>query len=97
MTQKTLYTIIRSYGLTISKDYNEYRVNFKNGEEATAYYTDDKEDALNTAKRMASGIMTINVQQLDPVQRILVEGRAIANMKKELHTQLRNLLEGTTK
>ncbi len=32
---------------------NEYRVNFKAGKEATAYYTDDADDALGTARAMS--------------------------------------------
>lgn len=35
----------------------EHRVNFKNGREATAYYTDDKDDAHATAAHMAKNIM----------------------------------------
>jgi hypothetical protein len=30
-----------------------YRVNFRDGNETTAYYTDDLEDAVNTAVEMA--------------------------------------------
>lgn len=38
--------------VTIIKDpgYNEYRVPGKKGTEASAYYTDDKEDAILTAQ-----------------------------------------------
>ncbi len=41
-------------GMTISwkSDAEEYRVNFRNGTEATAYYTSDSADALATAKDM---------------------------------------------
>ena len=42
-TKKTPKTI------TIRKKYNEYRVPGKKGTEASAYYTDDKEDAILTA------------------------------------------------
>jgi hypothetical protein len=31
----------------------KYRVNFRDGNETTAYYTDDLEDAVNTAVEMA--------------------------------------------
>jgi hypothetical protein len=31
----------------------KYRVNFRDGNESTAYYTDDLEDAVNTAIAMA--------------------------------------------
>jgi hypothetical protein len=35
--------------VTIKKHYGEYRVPGKKGTEASAYYTDDKEDAILTA------------------------------------------------
>jgi hypothetical protein len=31
----------------------DFRVNFRNGNETTAYYTDNLEDAVNTAVEMA--------------------------------------------
>jgi hypothetical protein len=43
MTAKTI-TIVKNIGL------NEYRVPGKKGTEASAYYTDDKDDAIATAK-----------------------------------------------
>lgn len=39
-------------GITIWKRDDEYRVNFRAGREATAYYTNDIEDALNTGFAM---------------------------------------------
>ena len=51
MRQKEAYKIIRSYGCTVSKKDNEYRINCKFfGTEGTAYYTDDLQDAIDTAK-----------------------------------------------
>ena len=46
---------LRTVGVSIShrSDWNEYRVNYRGGREATAYYTDDLEDALGTGKLMA--------------------------------------------
>lgn len=35
-------------------DTGEYRVNFKNGKEATAYYATDLEDAIATGHMMAA-------------------------------------------
>ena len=32
------------------RDYDEYRVPGANGKESTAYYTNDKQDALGTAR-----------------------------------------------
>jgi hypothetical protein len=41
-------------GLTIRHDDGEYRVNKRNGREATAYYTNDLHDALTTGILMAN-------------------------------------------
>ena len=40
-------------GMTLQHRDGEYRVNFKGGLEATAYYTNDLEDAFHTAEAMA--------------------------------------------
>ena len=34
-------------------EWNEWKVNYPGGEEATAYYTSDGQDAIDTARRMA--------------------------------------------
>ena len=39
--------------LKLDRDFEEYRVNFIGGKEATAYYTDDLEDAATTMLAMA--------------------------------------------
>ena len=44
---------LRAVGVTITKRHGEYRVNLRGGQEATAYYTDDIEDAVNTGQQMA--------------------------------------------
>lgn len=36
--------------LSVRLLYGEYRVNYRNGSEDTAYYTDDAIDAVDTAK-----------------------------------------------
>ena len=56
MTHKQTMQAIRSLGLSVSfdSDTSEYRINFECGSERTAYYTDDRVDAINTAKAMAS-------------------------------------------
>jgi hypothetical protein len=47
--RKTLAAI----GMEIEKtEYDEYRVNFRNGKEASAYYATDLEDALGTGTLM---------------------------------------------
>jgi len=47
-------SVARHLGLTLSKVRSgDYRVNFRDGNETTAYYTDSLEDAVNTAVEMA--------------------------------------------
>jgi hypothetical protein len=41
-----------SIAITYSAEWEEYRVNYRNGREATAYYTTDIADAIGTAKAM---------------------------------------------
>lgn len=47
---------LRAIGISLRHivDTGEYRVNFKNGEEATAYYSPDLEDAIATGHMMAA-------------------------------------------
>jgi hypothetical protein len=55
MTLKDLTKAAQAIGMTIrwNADYREYRVNFRSGDEATACYTNDRDDALATAQAMA--------------------------------------------
>jgi hypothetical protein len=54
MTLQEAKSIARHLGLTLRKVRSgDYRVNFRDGNETTAYYTDNLEDALNTAVVMA--------------------------------------------
>jgi hypothetical protein len=47
-------SIARHLRLTLRKVRSgDYRVNFRDGNETTAYYTDNLEDAVNTAVEMA--------------------------------------------
>lgn len=48
--------LVQMLGLTCRYNPNlrEFRVNFKNGAEATAYYTPDRDDALQTARAMSA-------------------------------------------
>jgi len=47
-------SIARHLGLTLRQVRSgNYRVNFRDGDESTAYYTDDLENAVNTAVEMA--------------------------------------------
>ena len=56
MTFAQLKQACSQLGMTITyrAQWNEYRVNFKDGSEATAYYTDEKSDAYETARDMAA-------------------------------------------
>jgi hypothetical protein len=54
MTLQQAKSIARHLGLTLRKVRSgEYRVNFRDGNEATAYYTDNLENAVKTAVEMA--------------------------------------------
>ena len=54
MTLQEAKSIARHLGLTLRKVRSgEYRVNFRDGNETTACYTDNLEDAVNTAVEMA--------------------------------------------
>ena len=54
MTPQEAKSIARHLGLTLRKVRSgDYRVNFRDGNETTAYYTDSLEDAVNTAVEMA--------------------------------------------
>jgi hypothetical protein len=53
MTLQKAKSIARHLGLTLRQVCSgDYRVNFRDGNETTAYYTDDLEDAVNTAVEM---------------------------------------------
>jgi hypothetical protein len=53
MTDKELERAVRKLGLAVTKIYGEWRINYRSGEEAAAYYTADNDDALDRAKAMA--------------------------------------------
>ena len=55
MTLQEAKSIARHLGLTLRKMRSgAYRVNFRDGNETTAYYTCNLEDAVKTAVEMAS-------------------------------------------
>jgi L-ribulose-5-phosphate 3-epimerase UlaE len=61
MTLQEAKSIARHLGLTLRiVRSGAYRVNFRDGNETTAYYTDNLEDAVNTAVEMARrrGVVT---------------------------------------
>jgi hypothetical protein len=54
MTLQEAKSIARHLGLTLREVRSgDYRVNFRDGNETTAYYTNDLEDAVKTAVEMA--------------------------------------------
>jgi hypothetical protein len=54
MTLQQAKSIARHLGLTLRKVCSgDYRVNLRDGNETTAYYTDNLEDAVNTAVEKA--------------------------------------------
>jgi L-ribulose-5-phosphate 3-epimerase UlaE len=54
MTLQEAKWIARHLGLTLRQlRSGKYRVNFRDGNETTAYYTDNLEDAVNIAVEMA--------------------------------------------
>jgi hypothetical protein len=54
MTLQEAKSIARHLGLTLRQVRSgDYRVNFRDGNETTAHYTNDLEDAVNTAVEMA--------------------------------------------
>jgi hypothetical protein len=54
MTLQEAKSIARHLGLTLRLlRSGNYRVNFRDGNETTAYYTDDLQDAVNTTVEMA--------------------------------------------
>jgi hypothetical protein len=52
---KTAKQILRSVGITANyqREWEQYRVNFINGTEDTAYYTNEVQDAFETGLAMA--------------------------------------------
>jgi hypothetical protein len=54
MTINQTLKAIKALGLTAryNPEYQEYRINIPGGKEATAYYTNDSEDAIKTAESM---------------------------------------------
>jgi hypothetical protein len=54
MTLQEAKSIARHLGLTLREVRSgKYRVNFRDGNETTAYYTDNLDDAVRTAVEMA--------------------------------------------
>lgn len=57
MTRAEARTQLQALGLTLNRtQYGEWRVNFRHQGEATAYYTDDLNDAVGTGRKMAEQV-----------------------------------------
>jgi hypothetical protein len=73
MMHQEAKSIARHLGLTLCKVRSgDYCVKFRDGNEATAYYTDDLEDAVNAAVRMArkaSAMSVMTATQATPFSR----------------------------
>lgn len=52
MTLAEAKKLVRVYGCTLREKVGEYRVNLLGGSEDTAYYTNDLDDAVETARLM---------------------------------------------
>jgi hypothetical protein len=62
MTLQQAKSIARHLGLNLRQlRSGNYRVNFRDGDETTAYYTDKLEDAVKTAIEMARGRVVTKV------------------------------------
>lgn len=53
MTMKQAREKIAPHNLVLKHEDGEYRINIRNGREATAYYTNDLDDAVSTGIVMA--------------------------------------------
>ena len=80
MTLQKAKSIARQLGLTLRQLHSgNYRVNFRDGNEVTAYYTDNLEDAVNTAVEMTPRglrILSRAKNAADDPQHALFEGSA---------------------
>lgn len=54
MNIKDAKKVLATVGVTIKRVDDEFRVNFVNGSESTAYFTDDLEDAIATGLKMGN-------------------------------------------
>jgi hypothetical protein len=63
ITLQEAKSIARHLGLTLRQVRSgAYRVNFRDANEITAYYTDNLEDAVNTAVEMAASVASCTVK-----------------------------------
>ncbi len=65
LTDKEAQKQIRALGAIVKRVDGEYKVNVPGGTEATAYYTDDKKDAVGTARAMMKQHAVVLMDQSD--------------------------------
>ena len=89
LTLKEAAEALKACGMQIASQPGEYRVNYRGGREATAYYTDDLADALSTGKIMAQTPPAPPEPPLGPVGRrnsrrgqIMKHNRKIADQRR---------------
>lgn len=89
MTLDELKKAVRDLGMSISYnvDTQEYRVNFKGGTAATAYFTTDRQDALETAKKMA------RYMESKMTEKVLVQHTLAVKLKRLTIKQIAIVLE----
>ena len=66
LTFVTVAAELRALGITLESRPGEYRVNFQNGSESTACYTEDLEDALTAGHAMAATAPVDKADQKTP-------------------------------
>jgi hypothetical protein len=72
MTITKTLTTIRTLGLTATHRDGEFRINYRGGDEKSAYYTTDSDDALDTAVAM-------NKRRAAEIARDIAEANGIAD------------------
>jgi hypothetical protein len=89
LTLKAATEELKACGMLIASQPGEYRVNYRGGREATAYFTDDLADALSTGKIMAQTPPPPPELPLGPVGRrnsrrglIMKHNRKIADQRR---------------
>lgn len=91
MNVKEAIKQIRAIGCTVNRTAErEFRVNIKGGNEDSAYYTSDAEDAVSTARKMAS--MTSSVA-LTSEQRLAIQEQLLALPLTEEQNRLFDLVD----
>src|SRR5262249_24320432 len=87
MTLQEAKSIARHLGLTLRQVRSgAYRVNFRDGNETTAYYTDHLEDAVKTAVEMARHPRRITMLKTLIIAILLLPRLTIAQQSQQYHS-----------